>query len=88
MNIKVQITIILFSIIYGIIIENLIKINKKSLNPKHFLLKIIISLLFSINICLIYIVFLININDGVLYFKNIIFVLIGYFLSKNVKFNN
>lgn len=82
MTITVQLTSLLFSLIYGMIFCLLVKINYKFIYCSPIILKILINLLFVIDNVLIYFIILKKINGGIVHIAFLIMILTGFVISK------
>lgn len=84
MNSYVQLICLVFSFLYGIIINYFNKFNLRIVNDKNIFIKVLIICLYIFNISLLYMVFLYRLNYGMLHYYFILFIILGYF-SVDVK---
>ena len=84
MNSYVQLICLVFSFLYGIIINYFNKINLRIVKDKNIFIKVLIICLYIFNISLLYMVFLYRLNYGMLHYYFILFIILGYF-SVDVK---
>ena len=81
MILKIQIFSLLYSFFYGIVFYVLLEINHKILYEGKLFYRIIISFLFVIFSSLLYFLFLIKINNGILHVYFFLTMFTGYLLS-------
>ncbi|MBQ7104699.1 MAG: hypothetical protein IJN90_02465 [Bacilli bacterium] len=84
MNLKEQLLTIFISILYGFFTYLLFYINRNILSNKNILKKIIINLLFVLDLVLMYFIIIKKINDGVLTYYSYICIIIGILLQKYI----
>lgn len=82
MAINVQLTSLLFSLVYGMIFCVLVKINYKFIYCGPSILRILINMLFIIDNVLIYFIVLRKINGGILHSTFLIMILTGFVITK------
>ncbi len=80
MNSYVQLTCLVISFLYGILLYFTNKLNEKIFKKKSFIIKIVGFVFYINNMALLYILFLYKINYGILHIYFIMFMLLGYFL--------
>jgi len=78
MNSYVQLFCLIVSFLYGILLYYLNMFNYKILKGKNILVKILGSILYILNVSLLYILFLYKINYGVLHIYFVLFMILGY----------
>ncbi len=76
---SIQLKSIAFSFLYGIIFSFLTSMNYKYIYNTKGAIKIIINILFVVNNTIIYFFILKLINDGIIHYYFIIFLVIGFF---------
>lgn len=81
MNIKLQITTLLFSFLYGIFFSFFLSLNYKFIYSDKKILKTIISFLFIIVCVLLYFIILKKINYGVFHVYEILMIILGFVLE-------
>lgn len=81
MILRIQIFSLLYSFFYGIVFYILLEINHKILYNGKLFYRIIISFLFVIVNSLLYFLFLIKINNGILHIYFFFSMFTGYLLS-------
>ncbi len=94
MDAKTQIIVLLFSYFYGLIFYFLSKLNNYIIKSKKRLFRSIITILFTYNIVLIYLIILYKLNNGAFHIYFLLMGILGYLTSskylnkmlKNVKF--
>ena len=79
MNSYVQLICLVFSFLYGIIINYFNKFNLRIVNDKNIFIKVLIICLYIFNISLLYMVFLYRLNYGMLHYYFILFIILVYF---------
>ncbi len=83
MDLKTQLLSIMFSFGYGIICSYLYNINYNFIYKTSILYKIVINLLFCINLGLVYFLLLKVINNGIVHIYFILSFLLGFILFVN-----
>lgn len=83
MNLKLQILSLLFSFSYGIISSYLYNINYNFLYKSTILYRIVINLLFCINLGLVYFILIKIINNGIVHIYFILSLILGFSLFVN-----
>lgn len=78
MNYKLQLASFLFSFLYGMFFYITNVFNNKLINKKKLIFKYIITVLYIINIILLYIVGIYKVNQGFFHIYFLFMVLIGY----------
>ena len=81
MDVKIQLTCMLVSFLYGIFIRIVTIINKRINNNKNLIIHTIIDLLFVYIIVLLYVIIIYKINEGIFHIYFLFLVLLGYILS-------
>lgn len=81
MNIKLQITTLLFSFLYGIFFSFFLSLNYKFIYSDKKTLKTIISFLFIIVCVLLYFIILKKINYGIFHVYEILMIILGFVLE-------
>ena len=81
MNIKLQITTLLFSFLYGIFFSFFLSLNYKFIYSDKKILKTIISFLFIIVCVLLYFIILKKINYGIFHVYEILMIILGFVLE-------
>ena len=85
MSLKVQITSLIVSFIYGFIFNILLHINYKIIYNERKLIQIIGTFLFVIINSLLYFYILLKVNNGVVHIYCLLILLLGYMISKKIK---
>lgn len=83
MNLKLQILSLLFSFSYGIISSYLYNINYNFIYKSTILYRIVINLLFCINLGLVYFILIKIINNGIVHIYFILSLILGFSLFVN-----
>lgn len=78
MNSYIQFICLVGSFLYGMLLNILNLFNIKLIKDKPLLIKIIISILYILNVTLLYILFLYKLNYGVLHIYFILLIIMGY----------
>lgn len=78
MELGIQLKTLIFSFAYGILFSYLLKLNYKYLFDSKLVYKIIITILFVFNTCLLYFLGLRLINNGVFHVYFLLILIIGY----------
>lgn len=78
MNSYIQFICLVGSFLYGMLLNVLNLFNIKLIKDKPLLIKIIISILYVLNVTLLYILFLYKLNYGVLHIYFILLIIMGY----------
>lgn len=81
MNLKVQIISLLFSFLYGICFSFLVNVNYKFLFAKKLVYKILITLLFIIDMSLLYFIIIKRINNGIIHSYFLLMILLGFYVT-------
>ncbi len=79
-----QLLTVLVSLIYGSVLYWLIKINKKMLFNGTMLKKIIFSIIFIIDIVLIYFIIIKYINNGILTYYSYLLIILGLLIQNYI----
>lgn len=82
MNLHVQILLIIYSLLYGIVFSACLEMNYKYIYKQKRIPKYILSFLFIVNFVFLYFIVLRRINNGILHFYSFIFVGIGFVLAQ------
>ncbi len=80
MNLEIQILSLIFSFMFGIVISYFYNLFYNLINIKVKRFRILINLLFFLNLFLIYYVLLLLINDGVIHIYFILLLFLGFIL--------
>lgn len=83
MSLQEQILSFIFSFCYGIIFSYLYNLNYKFIYNTKILYKVLINILFCLDLFLIYFVLLLRINDGIIHIYFLIVFFLGFYLFKN-----
>lgn len=86
MILKVQLTSILFSFLYGCLFSFLLKINYKYIYYSKGTIKLLINLFFIIDNTLLYFIILRYVNNGIFHFYFLTAIVLGFF-SVNILSN-
>ena len=81
MDAKTQIIILLYSYIFGFIFYYLSKINNKIITNKSPIYRSITTILFMLNIVLIYLIILYKLNNGKFHLYFFIMLVLGFYSS-------
>lgn len=81
MNSYIQILSLIFSFFYGIFFHLLVRFNKYILDKKNNIIKFIITLVFIIDIVILYIYLMYKINNGYFHIYFLFLLIIGYLLE-------
>ena len=81
MNAIVQIKSLLFSFLYGMLFSYLTSINYKYLFNKQYLIKISFTIIFILDICLLYLYLLLKLNGGYIHIYFIMCASLGFLFS-------
>ena len=84
MSSYIQLICLIFSFLYGIVVNYLNKFNLLIIKNKNCFIKLIIISLYIFNITLFYTIILYKLNYGVLHHYFVLFILLGY-IFVNVK---
>lgn len=79
-----QLLTIFITILYGSILYWLIKLNKKMLFEGSFIKKTIFSIIFIIDIILIYFIIIKHINNGILTYYSYILIILGILIQNYI----
>ena len=85
MTLNEQITSFIFSFLYGIFCQKIYQISYKYLHTTKIIFKILNSLLFTLNLTLIYFKIFYFINDGMINSTFITIITFSYFNNKNLQ---
>ncbi len=85
MKLDIQINLIIFSLIYGVIFNILLCISYRFVYSLNKYLKIISSILFSLVNVLIYFIYLQKICNGIFHIYSLLLILLGYFIVEFIK---
>jgi len=81
MELGVQLQVLIFSFVYGVLFAYLLRLNYKFLFESKLFYKIIITVLFVFDNCLLYFLILRTINNGVFHIYFLILIVLGYLLG-------
>lgn len=81
MNYKLQLLSFLVSFIYGIFFYITSKLNNKLIKNKSILFQYIITMLYIINLVLLYVIIIYKTNKGIFHIYFIILLVIGYIIA-------
>ena len=81
MSSYVQLLCLLISFIYGFILYKLNYFNYKILKNKFIIFRIILYLLYILDLSILYIVILYKINKGILHIYFVIMIILGFIIS-------
>jgi hypothetical protein len=84
MPLDIQIQSLLFSFFYGIISAFGLNVNNKYIYSNKRIVKVTISMLLAINICILYFIFLKKINYGIVHPYFIFLCFLGFYLGKKI----
>ena len=81
MNLKIQVFSLLFSFFYGILFSFLINVNYQFLFFKKKWVQIVVTILFLLDMALLYFLILKFINDGVIHIYFYLMIFLGFYVS-------
>ena len=81
MNLKMQIVLIIYSLLFGVLFSFLLRINYKIIKNKSKGIKNIIIFLFTLNAVFIYFLVLKKINSGILHVYSFLLIFTGFILE-------
>ncbi len=81
MNLKIQIFSLLFSFFYGMFFSFLVNLNYKYLFFKKKWVQVSITLLFLVDMALLYFLILRVVNDGIIHFYFYLMIFFGFYIS-------
>lgn len=85
MNISIQLLSILFSFIFGILFRIVLRFHLDNTKYYPFCLQIITSVIFIVDITLLYLLLIYYINYGIIHIYFIIMIFLGFYFEKYVK---
>jgi len=85
MTLDIQISLIIFSFIYGIFFNLFLSLNYRFIYSFNKFSQIISSFLFVLINVIIYFICLQKINNGILHIYSIIIIILSYFLLEKIK---
>jgi len=78
MELGIQLKTLIFSFVFGILFSYFLKLNYKYLFKSKLVYKILITILFVFNTCLLYFLVLRLINNGIFHVYFLLILIIGY----------